>query len=305
MVSSDSAAWALHAPSRRRTAGSRRGSAGRRSASGAGMRRARSRTGAGPAAVPASSAAARSSGARAWCRAARAARSSPAPGNPSTTVVPASTVSSACPNRRCARPSAGPSPPARRRPPSGPTTRGACGPDPDQSSVPAAPSSTAHCAAPSTGGPGRRENALVQRLERPGRRVFSTEGLGHQAPELRHRNAAVPGVGDDHADAVVAQRDHVRPYRTRRLVRVGGATAARATRLHRGSGNRPFALAGGTSLITPLPSPPPIRRSPAATTRSIRRSVSLSAMAELAVRFGRPAQCRRILTRPYADVLPA
>ena len=157
MVSSDSAAWALHAPSRRRTAGSRRGSAGRRSASGAGMRRARSRTGAGPAPVPASSAAARSSGARAWCRAARAARSSPAPGNPSTTVVPASRVSSACPNRRCARPSAGPSPPARSRPPSGPTTRGARGPDPDQSSVPAAPSSTAHCAAPSTGGPGRRE----------------------------------------------------------------------------------------------------------------------------------------------------
>ena len=71
-----------------------------------------------------------------------------------------------------------------------------------------------------TGPPG---DALVQRLERPGRRVFSTEGLGHQAPELRHRNAAVPGVGDDHADAVVAQRDHVRPYRTRRLVRVGGS----------------------------------------------------------------------------------
>jgi hypothetical protein len=33
----------------------------------------------------------------------------------------------------------------------------------------------------------------------------------------------VPGVGDDHADAIVAQRDHVRPYRTRRLVRVGGS----------------------------------------------------------------------------------
>ena len=100
-------------------------------------------------------------------------------------------------------------------------------------------------------------DALVERLEGPGRRAFSTEGLGHQAPELRHRNSVVPGVGDDHADAVVAQRDHVGPDRGATSSASGGVTVARATRPHRGSGNRPFALAGGTSLITPLPSLPP------------------------------------------------
>ena len=259
MVSSDSAAWALQAPSRRRTAGSRRGSAGRRSASGAGIRRARSRTGAAPAPVPASSAAARSSGARAWCRAARAARSSPAAGEPEhhrgarlegLLGLPEPLVGPAEPPARHRRPG------AARRPGRRPAAR--ADRRPDQSSVPAAPSSTAHCAAPSTGGPGRPETHSVQRLEGPDRRAFSAEGLGHQAPELRHRNRG--GARRRRRPGRRGRRPagsrRSRPGATPRPCRAD-ATVARATRPHRGSGNRPFALAGGTSLITPLPSLPP------------------------------------------------
>ena len=77
------------------------------------------------------------------------------------------------------------------------------------------------------------------------------EDLGHQAPQLRRRNRVVSGVRDD------------RPIRSspsgiasaQAEGDAGGATAARATRPHRGSGIRLFALAGGTSLHHAFPEP--------------------------------------------------
>ena len=189
MVSSDSAAWALQAPSRRRTAGSRRGSAGSRSASGAGIRRARSRTGAAPDPVPASRrgqvvggevvVSGRGRGEivdplrRARAENHRGARLDGHLGLPEPPVRPA--------QRRPV--TAGQEPSAGR---ADDQRRARTGPGPEQ----CAGGTVEHRALRGTvrRRTGLLGEALAQRLEGTGRRVLLAEGLGHQAPQLRHRD---------------------------------------------------------------------------------------------------------------------
>jgi len=111
---------------------------------------------------------------------------------------------------------------------------------------------------------------------------------------------------DDHADAVVAQRDHVRPYRTRRLVRVGGSDRGQGDPAAPGQ-REPAVRARRWHVAHHTPP------EPAAYPEVARCDDPIHSKERIAVGNGRVWRCDsadrrnawRILTRPYADLLPA